>query len=218
LLEWYTMNRLQLMGYMNERKKLFEQLEAGIYFLVNISNGNHASHRIATDGHAYTVKQGQLIDSVLHAYEVAKAKLPKPRPTPLPVRPAQGDNLGPLNKIMGWLLRIESYTLVVIVGLVGFGFLGAAGASFIKEHNRRRTKGGPLVENLADVLIKGFTAALVVFLGMQGGLALLANNDQATPNNNLIFFLALVAAVFSDTAWDWARQRFERTINNKSNE
>ncbi|HAA15907.1 MAG TPA: hypothetical protein DCE41_31030, partial [Cytophagales bacterium] len=78
-------------------------------------------------------------------------------------------------------------------------------------------QGGPFVEDLPGVLIKGFTASMVIFLGIQGSLAVLGNGGEP-PDSNLLFFMALVGAVFSDRAWDWARQKFEETLNKEPSE
>jgi hypothetical protein len=131
----------------------------------------------------------------------------------LPPLPKPGDNLGVFRSFMGWLLQIQSHSLVLIIGLVGFGLLGAAGATFIKETGRREKDGGPFVEDLPGVLIKGLSAALVVFLVFQGSLALLTGASNTPPDESLFFFLALSAAVFSDNTWDWARNKFEKTLD-----
>ncbi|HAP61873.1 MAG TPA: hypothetical protein DCR93_21030 [Cytophagales bacterium] len=132
-------------------------------------------------------------------------------PGEVPKRSKQGDFLGIFEEYMGWLLEIESYSLVMIIGMAGFGLLGAVSGNFIKEAGRRKEKGGAMIEDLSGVMIKGFTAALVIFLGIQGSLAVLGNGMEP-PDSNLLFFMALVGSVFSDRAWDWAKSKFEETL------
>ena len=112
-------------------------------------------------------------------------------------------------------MESESYSLVVIIGLIGFGLLGAAGSTFIRE---QRTKANPqlLIEDLPGVMIKGFTAAIVVFLGVQGGLAVLTNSDSEL-NAYALFFVSFVAAVFSDDAWAWAKGKFGKEFKVEEN-
>ncbi|MEL6538280.1 MAG: hypothetical protein AAFQ98_22865 [Bacteroidota bacterium] len=141
----------------------------------------------------------------------------RPRLGSVPKRSKQGDYLGIFEEFMGWLLEIESYSLVMVIGMAGFGLLGAASGSFIRETDRRRKKGGPLVADLPGVMIKGFTASMVIFLGIQGSLTILGGGGDP-PDSNLLFFLALVAAVFSDKAWDWAEDKFEETLAGEKGE
>ena len=78
-----------------------------------------------------------------------------------------GTDLGVFTFFAGWLLGLESYSLVIIIGLIGFGLLGAAGSTYIRERNNKE-ENKPLIDDLTGVLIKGFTAAIVVLLGVQG--------------------------------------------------
>jgi len=128
--------------------------------------------------------------------------------TNVPERPAIGSDLGVFNFFTGWLLGVESYSLAVIVGLIGFGLLGAGASTFIKEYKKGQKL---LIDDLSGVLIKGFTAAIVVFLGVQGGLAVLTT-DTPELNAYALFFLTFVAAVFSDDAWKWAKLKFGSSL------
>jgi hypothetical protein len=132
-----------------------------------------------------------------------------------PALPMQGDHLGSFVRFfINWLLQIESYSLVVVVGLIGFGLLGSISAGFVKEHRSRPKSHGVLVPELTKALIAGFSAALVVYLGVRGSVSLLSGNISSTGNNGyLLYFLALMAAIYSDTAWEWARKRFESSLS-----
>jgi hypothetical protein len=130
----------------------------------------------------------------------------KPEFKNIPERPTLGSDLGVFTIFAGWLLGLESYPLVIIIGLIGFGLLGAAGSTFIKE-KQHNGENNLLVNDLTGVLIKGFTAAIVVFLGVQGSLAVLTSNSGEL-NAYALFFITFVAAVFSDEAWNWAKNKF----------
>ncbi|MFZ1677665.1 MAG: hypothetical protein WAT91_10355, partial [Saprospiraceae bacterium] len=74
-----------------------------------------------------------------------------------------------------------------------------------------KTNQSLLIEDLPGVMIKGFTAAIVVFLGVQGGLAVLTNTETDV-NAYALFFVTFVAAVFSEDAWSWAKGKFGSTF------
>lgn len=164
-------------------------------------------------------------------------------PVPLRPLPERGEGLGPFQYVSGWLLKTDSMPLTLIVGMLGFGLLGAAASTFVREQTRRehrearllrsllRQRGDPaaagvmaadlrapgdhsqplkpvqpLVQNLASVVIRGGSAAIVVFLGIMGGLSVLA--QEADPNPYALLFTCLVGAVFSEKVWEWAEERF----------
>ena len=128
----------------------------------------------------------------------------------IPDRPTLGSDLGTFTSLIGWLLKLESYPLVIIIGLLGFSLLGAGGSTFIKEKKTGETD--ILIQDLTGVLIKGVTAAIVVFLGVQAGLAILSTN-KGELNAYALFFISFTAAVFSDTAWEWAKSKFEENFS-----
>lgn len=167
------------------------------------------------------------LDSRLSASKVEWDSLQKYPPVfnAIPTTPEQGENLGVFRFIMGWLLKIQDYSVVLIVGLVGFGLMGAAGATFIKEVGAKEEKAKQdkterkdetdtlLVKDLPGVLIKGFSAALIVFLGFQGSMALFTGSSSTPPDESLFFFLALAASVYSDTTWQWAYRKLIDRLN-----
>jgi len=162
---------------------------------------------------------------------------------PPPDRPPLGADLGPFRFVASWLLRMESMPLALIVGLLGFGLLGSACSTFVRERrassqseqNQPPPSGSPenqphpradqqnlpspsgsqpdrpLVSDLAGVLIRGLSAAIVVFLAVEGGLAVFSN-PNAIPNPYVLLLTCLVGAVYSETVWEWAEgnlnQRF----------
>jgi hypothetical protein len=149
--------------------------------------------------------------------------------------PARGEGLGPFQYVSGWLLKTDSMPLTLIVGMMGFGLLGAAASTFVREQSKReelesqRLKSlaeqglpltaeppttdvpskpvQPLVLNLPSVVIRGGSAAIVVFLGIMGGLSVLT--QEAEPNPYALLFTCLVGAVFSEQVWRWAEERFQ---------
>jgi hypothetical protein len=92
--------------------------------------------------------------------------------------------------------------------MLGFGLLGSAVSSFVQE-GKTRAAGGPLVSDLPAVLIRGFSAAIVVFLAAEGGLAIISGSGTVDPNPYILMFTCFGAAVFSQTAWDRVREKLE---------
>lgn len=181
---WYLENRSRYLGYLNKQQ-----------YVINL----FTNKLLLEEGGEAMVYSS--VQQIIKRY----ADNIRPLTTPMPARPTLGSDLGVFTLFAGWLLSVESYALVIIVGLIGFGLLGAGGSTFIKEKRSKENK--VLINDLAGVLIKGFTAAIVIFLGVQGGLAILTTKSDNL-NAYALFFVCFVAAVFSDNAWDWAKKRF----------
>jgi hypothetical protein len=124
----------------------------------------------------------------------------------LPPRSGPSETLGPFGFASAWLLKTESPELALIVGLLGFGFFGALATSFIREFTGMPGKELPPIGLILRALIRGISAAILVFLLAKGGVAIFTKGD-ATPNAYAIFFACFVAAVFSEDVWLWARNR-----------
>jgi hypothetical protein len=130
---------------------------------------------------------------------------------PVPGRRDLGSNMGPFSYIASWLLRTESLPLAQIVGLLGFGLLGSAVSSLVRN-SAQRPKNTPLVEELATVIIRGATAAVVVFLAVKGGLAIFTSGES-NPNSYVLLLTCLIAAVFSEDVWAEAHKRLNKELS-----
>jgi hypothetical protein len=159
-----------------------------------------------------------------------------------PWRPNEGTSLGYFRLIAQWLVSTELLPLALITGLLGFGLLGSACSTFIREHEQRTTKvGAPaagqqaaaqqqgaaaaaaqrqgagtqgtklLVSDLTSVVIRGMSAAIVVFLAVEGGLAIFAS-EGSEPNPYVLLLTCFVGAVFSESVWKWAREKYLDTL------
>ncbi|MBH5396323.1 hypothetical protein HZZ13_00615 [Bradyrhizobium sp. CNPSo 4010] len=116
----------------------------------------------------------------------------------VPKRKATDETLGPIGQISDWLLRTESRDIALMTGLLGFGLFGALSASFIRPSQAKDRA-------TIIIFVRGMAAAILVYLVVVGGLAVFTRD--ATPNPYAVYFACLVAAVFSDDVWKWARQR-----------
>lgn len=130
-------------------------------------------------------------------------KMPGFSKQPDPPRP--GAQWGIFGLISGWLLQANSYALILITGMLGFGLFGSLISSVVREQ-RQRKPGQPLVSDLSSAVIRGLSAAVVVFLSVKGGLAVFTT-EEVEPNSYVLFFTCLVGAVFSENIWEWAREK-----------
>jgi len=110
------------------------------------------------------------------------------------------------NFIAGWLVSSMSYQFIIIAGLIGFGFLGAAVSTLIRERKDEEEDPELLLTDLLGVIIRGFTAALIIFLAVKGGLSVLVR-DAVELNAYALFFTCFASAVYSENAWAWAKKK-----------
>lgn len=184
LFEWYAKNRSAMLNHIGALRT-----QIGIHTNELVLNEN--------EGTVFTA-----IDKLMNDTMLGK----RPAASVIPVRPPIGSDLGFFQRIAGWLTSSESYHLTIIIGLFGFGLLGAGGSTFIKEQEgTSATK--PILTDLIKVFVKGFTAAIVIFLAVKGSLSVLSTNN-AEPNPYALFFVTFVAAVFNEESWSWAKDKF----------
>ena len=137
---------------------------------------------------------------------------------PVPPRQRLGGRLGPFEPVAGWLLKTESLSLALVVSLLGFGLLGASASTIIRSHGASAPPPGqPLVPNLLSVIVRGLSAAMVVFLVVEGGLSVFASTSSE-PNPYVLMLTCLIAAVFSEPVWAAAKGRLEGLVNQWSKE
>jgi hypothetical protein len=136
--------------------------------------------------------------------EATEACRPRPKDfsEALPERGAFGTDLGPISSLAGWLLKTESIPLALIVGLVGFGLFGSLVSSFVRTDLNSLE-----ASDIFALVIRGVSAAIVVFLAAYGGIAIVAQTPS-DPNPYVVFVTCLAGAVFGEDVWLWARHRF----------
>jgi hypothetical protein len=143
---------------------------------------------------------------------------------PLPPVPTPGDELGIFKGIAQWLIKPLSMALVLIVGMLGFGLFGAVISTFVKEEKAlpKTTiegattgvkKEGVIINDVTGVIIRGVSAAIVIFLGVKGGLAVFSSGE-GEPNPYALFFTCLVGAVYSERIWEWAKEKLTSGLAN----
>ncbi|MFZ0272492.1 MAG: YEATS-associated helix-containing protein [Acidobacteriaceae bacterium] len=111
-----------------------------------------------------------------------------------------------------WLVSSGSLALASITGMLGAGLLGSAASTFIRQQ-KGRSPGGPLVTDLAGIVIRGVSAAIVIFLAVQGGLNIFSTST-GEPNPYVLLCTCLIGAVFSEDVWskaqEWLKKQSER--------
>ncbi|MFL5343714.1 MAG: hypothetical protein ACJ8AT_02925 [Hyalangium sp.] len=148
-----------------------------------------------------------LRDLLIQAQEACQVASLKP----VPKRGAFGEAIGPLMPIAGWLVQTESVQLALIIGMLGAGLLGSVVASFLRPQSAR----AQTERQLAGVVVRGLTAAIVVFLAIQGGLSTVsvsAGGAPPCPNPHLLLLICFVAAVYSEQVWTAAQQRLAKQL------
>jgi hypothetical protein len=128
-----------------------------------------------------------------------------------------GFSWGPFGWTAQWLIKSDSFALALITGMLGFGMFGATIAFFI-----RKRPGDNIAkvsyEDLLIILVRGFSAAIVIFLAVQGGLSIF-NGGATKPNPYVLFFTCFIGAVFSEDVWQWAQKRLQdNVVGNASDE
>jgi len=124
--------------------------------------------------------------------------------------PEPGTGWGPFALVAQWLLRTKSHALALITGMLGFGLLGSAIATFVRAPaggSRQTTLPG----EVSILIVRGLSAAIVIFLAVKGGLAVFSTGETEL-NAYVLFFTCLVGAVFSEDVWLWAREKFGQTF------
>ncbi|WP_150081077.1 hypothetical protein [Chlorobium phaeobacteroides] len=118
---------------------------------------------------------------------------------PMPSVPKAGMSWGVFGQIAQWLLASRSYELAILTGMFGFGLFGASISTLIRYQDSEQSSSIGY-----RIIIKGLSAAVLLFLSIMGGTALLGI-ETSKPNAYTLFFLCLIGSVFSDTVWDWAK-------------
>ncbi len=128
-------------------------------------------------------------------------------------------NWGIFEFIAGYLIHPQSNELVLMIGMLGFGLLGASILSFRESEPNETMLDGfltkPLIVRFGNVLARGFGAALVVYVATKAGLAIFSMGSASDTNGYMLLLSCFAGAVFSQSVWDklsntvkgWAGQK-----------
>jgi hypothetical protein len=113
-----------------------------------------------------------------------------------------GEEWGIFGLIAGFLIKTRSYELVLLIGMIGFGIIGASLFSIVPTNDFIETfRTTPIVTGFVNVLTRGFGAAMVVYLATKGGLAIFSASSNTDPNGYILLLTCFVGAVYSENVW-----------------
>lgn len=110
--------------------------------------------------------------------------------------------------ISNFVVRDESQTLAILVGLIGFGLLGAVIGTFGRSSNAPDlTTRTEIINNIYTTIIKSFSASILTYLSIKGGISVLTSNAENYTNPYFVLFVCFIAAVYSEDIWLWAKAK-----------
>lgn len=215
----WVRDRSSIISYALYQKPKFEVIARGVIIAVSkVENDSlFKQNKMSVDSLYKTIKNSineweenlKFLETWVFSIQNLKVNIPD--------KPEIGEEYGIFRSMSGWLLRTESMSLALIVGLFAFGLLGSIGSTFI----RQRIKTGidtdiiNFIPNLPAALINGISSAIVIFLAVKGMLIIFSGKDSGV-NAYMLFFTCLVAAVFSEDVWKWAQNKLNEELNNKN--
>jgi hypothetical protein len=116
--------------------------------------------------------------------------------------------LGPLGFIAHWLLMTRSIHLALLVGMFGLGLLGSAISRVIRNGRFPEHEGQTTTRDIVRVILSGSSAAVLVYLFINGGLLSLFSRDasQLKANPHALLATCFFAAIFSERIWERIQQ------------
>jgi hypothetical protein len=141
--------------------------------------------------------------------EQQTVKLNAPKPGTL------GEDWGIFMPFIKGFAASRNIDVLLLLGMIGFGLFGSAITLYVttKEDEDKKKKVG---HNVMLVLVRGFSATVVVFLAIRGGIAIL-NTGSNNPNPLVLFLFCFIGSVFSEPIWEWAKQKVDNTFPRNSN-
>jgi hypothetical protein len=116
--------------------------------------------------------------------------------------------LHPFAALSSWLRTQQSLELASIIGMLGFGLLGAAASTVVRTPQNRKRK-LRIGDNLTSLVVSGTTAAFATYLAVKGSLAVVST-DGAEPNPYVLLLTCFVASVYWEDAWERVRNAVRR--------
>lgn len=197
-------------------KQLGELSQTSIAILSVAAPPNETASMRASDQQTRAVLMAQPIANAVRSSRTLRDACEPPElQQTVYTAPVAGSGWGPFGAVARWLLQTKSLPLTLITGMLGFGLLGSAIATFVRGGTARGQVS--LTAEVTSVLVRGLSAAVVVFLGVKGGLAIFSSGDNE-PNAYVVFLTCLVGAVFSEDVWTWARKKFLENLDSEGSQ
>lgn len=206
LIDWLIANKSAMIRNLNSLKPVVQSSLQVLPKLMPIDSVDSTS--TSYDKYDATMAYSQASLTIL-----SKLKLPINDLNKMPDEPEIGERFGFFGLIAGWLLKTNLLPLALITGMFGFGLFGATISNVVREDLKKdETPKGLMSTDFIILLIRGFSAAIVIFLAVMGGLAVFGSTE-GTVNPYILFFTCFVAAVFSEDIWTWARSKMNSTLD-----
>jgi hypothetical protein len=115
--------------------------------------------------------------------------------------------------LANWPIDNDSQFMAIFLGVIGLSFFSSTLAALNREKiSLNLYKSGSSSEFFNDLgfaLLKGFSASVVAYLSLKGGISLITNGSATnTPlNPYFVLFVCFVAAFYSDDIWELAKQK-----------
>jgi hypothetical protein len=111
----------------------------------------------------------------------------------------------PIAALSDWLRTQRSLELASVIGMLGFGLLGAAASTVVRKRREEDAAPDVIGDNLTNLLLSGVSAALATYLAVKGSLAVVSA-EGAEPNPYVLLLTCFVAAVYWEEAWERVRK------------
>ena len=97
------------------------------------------------------------------------------------------------------LIEMNSASIVIILGMLGVGFLGAI-ISLIRK-NEQANKLEMVSNQIFFLIVSSLATSIITYLSLQGGITLITVGKDVTLNPYFILFVCFAASVFSEQIW-----------------
>lgn len=120
--------------------------------------------------------------------------------------------MGDVGKLIQWLVSPSSIELLNIIGMIAFGILGSSLTTFVSAN--ALVLQDPGLKDVISVIVKGVTAAVVVYLFILGGFEIFSESESVSysPNVYMLFLTCFLGAVYSDRIWRYAEARLIKRL------
>lgn len=107
-----------------------------------------------------------------------------------------------------------STSINIIIAIFGVALFGCVIGSY-RRNTIEKTLSNPLAVDIAPLLFKSFSASLITYLSIKGGVSVIAADKGTEINPYFIMLVCFAAAVYSDEIWVWAKGKFIPTNSSK---
>ena len=132
------------------------------------------------------------------------------RALPMPTPQEMGQDWGIVfAPFIRYFAASRNVDVLLLLGMIGFGLFGSAISIYVGGNVQSGETDA--LHDVMLVIVRGFSAAVVVFLAIRGGVAVI-NKGESNPDPLVLFLFCFIGAVFSDPIWKWAQKSIQNTF------